>query len=113
MAKSTPDPLKRRHLIEADLSPTEAAALAEAYLAEDRFVDALIFLEKADDRAKLAELRDRAIELGDVFLMQSVESALGETSSAEAWKRLAESAEAAGKERYAVEARRQATARGG
>lgn len=112
MTKSTPDPLKRRHLVEADLSPAEALAIAEAYLAEERFVDALIFLEKAEDREKLAELRGRAIELGDVFLMQSVERSLGEAPSAEEWTRLAESAEAAGKERYAIEARRQAAARG-
>jgi len=111
MAKR-PDPLKRRHLIEADLAPAEAAAIAEDYLADERVVDALPFLEKAGDRDRLAALCDEAIAAGDVFLMRELERALGEAPDADAWNRLADAAEAAGKERYATEARRQAAARG-
>lgn len=107
MAKSAiPDPLKRRHLVEEELDPTRALALAEAYLAEGRVVEAVAFLEKADARDQLAAIRDEALEQGDLFLLRAAANALGEEIAAETWSRLADVAEAAGKERYAHEARR-------
>jgi len=109
MAKGAiPDPLKRRHLVEEDLDPARATALAEAYLAEGRVPEALVFLEKAGARDRLAELRDAAVASGDVFLLRATASALGEEVEADAWGRAAEAAEAAGKALYAREARRQA-----
>jgi len=105
---SIPDPLKRRHLVEGDLDPARALALAEAYLAEHRTAEAIAFLEKAEARDRLAELRDRAVEEGDLFLLRATASALGEPVPAETWLRLAEAAVAAGKALYAQEARRQA-----
>jgi hypothetical protein len=109
MAKSMlPDPLKRRHLVEEDLSPARALAVAEAYLEAGRASEALVFLEKAEARDRLAALRDEAVEEGDVFLLRSVAAALGEDIVPEIWERVAAAAEAKGKERYAVEARRQA-----
>ena len=58
MAKSKlPDPLSRRHLLEQDLSEAKSRAIAEAYLAEERVVEALDFLRKAGAREQLAELR--------------------------------------------------------
>ena len=44
MATRIPDPLKRRHLVEGDLDPAKALALAEAYLAEGRSQEAVAFL---------------------------------------------------------------------
>jgi len=109
MAKGfIPDPLKRRHLLEEALDPARAGAIAEAYLAVDRTVEAVAFLEKAGNRERLQALWDRALEEGDLFLLRSASAALGEEPSAEHWNRLAEAAEASGKARYAVEARRQA-----
>lgn len=105
-----PDPLSRRHLVESDLDPAKAKALAEAYLAEERVIDALPFLAKAGDRERLEALRREAVEAGDPFLLRQVAEALGEPPDAAAWRELAERAAAAGKEVYATEARRNAAA---
>jgi hypothetical protein len=103
-----PDPLKRRHLVEEDLDPSRALTLAEAYLAEGRAAEAIVFLEQAEAEDRLAVVRDEAVEAGDVFLLRSAAAALGEEVAAETWERVAERAEAAGKALYAREARRQA-----
>ena len=109
MAKNAiPDPLKRRHLVEEALPAARALAVAEAYLDEGRGAEAIAFLEKAEAWERLEALRDEAVESGDLFLVRTAATALGEEPSAELWTRLAERAEAAGKERYAHEARRQA-----
>ena len=106
-----PNPLKRRHLVEQDLDPKQALALADAYLAEDRVAEALDFLTKADARDRLEELRTTAIERGDVFLLRDVSQRLGEDPTAGDWEATARAAAGAGKETYAVEARRMADAR--
>ena len=109
MAKPTiPDPLKRRHLAEEDLDPARAVALADAYLADGRATEAIVFLEKAEASDRLAELREQAVAEGDLFLARAAAATAGEEIPAETWLRLAEAAEAAGKTRYAHEARRQA-----
>jgi hypothetical protein len=109
VAKSKiPGPLTRRHLIEKGLDASSALAIAEAYLAEGRKFEALDFLAKADAKERLAALRDEAVGEGDAFLLQAIARHLGEASSAEDWQRLSEAADAAGKERYAATARRQA-----
>lgn len=102
-----PDPLKRRHLVEKDLDPKSALEIAEAYMDSERTVEAVDFFAKAKASARLDELREHAIASGDVFLFQSVVRATGETPDRESWSRLAEAADGAGKERYAVLARRQ------
>ena len=108
MAKSTiPNPLDRRHLIEKDLSDTQALGIAETYLAADRPVEAVDFFAKAHARERLAELRSQAVEAGDVFLLRAVARAMEEPPGRAEWKAIADAAAAAGKERYAVEARRQ------
>jgi hypothetical protein len=108
-----PDPLRRRHLAEEELTPARALEIAEAYLAEGRTFDALAFLAKAVERARLAGMRDQAIAAGDVFLVREIAALLGEDPGAEGWGSVARAAEAAGKERYAAEARRLAEARAG
>ena len=108
-----PGPLERRHLIERELAPAQALKTAEAYLAEGRAIEAVEFLAKAEDGERLQELRREALETGDLFLMRAVVDALGEAPDREEWLALAEAAEAAGKERYAADARRQAERGGG
>lgn len=109
MAKQTiPDPLKRRHLIEEDVGAKRALAIAEAYLADDRPSEAIIFLEQAEASDRLAELREQAITAGDVFLLKASSAALGAVIDAETWVRVAKAAEGAGKALYAHEAHRQA-----
>jgi len=104
-----PNPLERRHLIERDLPGERSLAIAEAYLAEGRTNEAVIFLQKAGARDRLAQLPDQAVGEGDAFLLRSIQQALGEEPPPERWEQLAEVAEAAGKLRHAETARRQAT----
>ena len=102
-----PDPLERRHLVEKDLSPAQAIAIADAYLAQDRCVEAVDFLRIAKAADRLAELRARAIADGDAFLFRCVAGAQQTPPTREEWQRLATAATGRGLERYAVEARRQ------
>ena len=109
MAKSQiPDPLHRRHELEKDLSPERSLAIAEAYLAEDRVVEALAFLVKAEARDRLAQVRDAAVAEGDTFLLREACVALGEEPQLAHWEGALVAAEAAGRDAYAEEARRHA-----
>jgi hypothetical protein len=112
MARRTraPDALKRRHLVESELSAPRALAIAESYLADARPFDALTFLSKAGATERLRELLREAAAGGDLFLVREIGALLGEPPSPETWLQVAEAAAAAGKERCAVEARRLAAA---
>ena len=108
MAKPTiPDPLERRHLVERELEPARALAIAEAYLAGERAQEAVAFLARARATDRLEALWRLAIEQGDPFLFREVASALGREPDAASWRALATAAAGAGKDRYAAEARRQ------
>lgn len=107
-----PDPLQRRHLVERELPAAQALRTAEAYLAEGRMLEAVDFLRIAGAAERLAELRRGALEAGDLFLLRAVAAAAGEAPRHDEWDALARAAEAAGKLRYAADARRQLT-RGG
>ena len=108
-----PGPLERRHLIERELAPAQAIKTAEAYLAEGRAIEAVEFLAKAEDGERLQELRREALEAGDFFLMRAVAGAMGKAPDRDEWLALAAAAEAAGKQHYAADARRQAERAGG
>jgi hypothetical protein len=109
MAKNRiPDPLTRRHLVERALPEAEARAIADAYLAEGRTTEAVDFLRLANAHDRLRELRADAVSSGDAFLLRCVAQALPPPPQREEWRELAAAAEAAGKLRYAAEARRQA-----
>jgi hypothetical protein len=109
MARSPiPNPLERRHAIERDLAPARALSIGEAYLEQGREIEAIEFLRKGEAAERLAELRARAIERGDGFLLRAVARATSSPPGRDEWKRLAEAARAAGKERYALDATRQA-----
>jgi hypothetical protein len=103
-----PDPLARRHLIERKLALPAALRLAEAYLEQGRSVEAVDFLMQAGADERLRALRREALESGDLFLLRAVAGAMGEPPDHDEWVALAAAAEAAGKERYAADARRQA-----
>lgn len=103
-----PDPLKRRHLLEDKLDPAKARAIADLYLEEGRTNEALAFLVKADARDRLEEMRDRAVEDGDPFLLRHTCEALREEPGAERWNATARAARAAGREAQASDAERQA-----
>jgi hypothetical protein len=106
--KSIPDPLQRRVDLERKLDTARALRIAEGYLDAGRVQEAVAFLRKAGARDRLESLRDEAVGAGDVFLLREVAAALEEAPTAATWHALAEAAAAAGKERYAEEARRQA-----
>ncbi len=109
MAKSKiPNAIERRHLIERDLSEAAALRYADAYLEAGRDQDAIEFLVKAEATAALEEMRARAIESGDVFLLRATARATGVSVAREEWQAVGRAASAAGKERYAAEAARQA-----
>jgi len=101
-----PDPLARRHLLEAALEPEKAKVLADAYLALGREIEAIDFLAKAKADEALALLETTAVERGDVFLLRRVAAALGREPGAERWRALAESALRGGRERDAESALR-------
>jgi hypothetical protein len=103
-----PDPLTRRHLVVKNLAPAQALAIAEPYLADDRRVEAIDSLKKAEADDKLGVLRELAMSEGDVFLLRAVADARRKRVPKEDWERIAENASARGLERYADEARRQA-----
>ncbi len=102
-----PDPLARRHLLERALEPARARAIAEAYLAEQRDMEAIAFLKKASATNELERLCRSAIERGDAFLLRAVCEALGREPDLASWESLAAAAASQGRERYAAEARRQ------
>jgi sulfite reductase beta subunit-like hemoprotein len=104
-----PDPMSRRYLIEREIAASEALAIAEAYLADERASEAIVFLAKAGASERLAGLATQAIEQGDAFLLREVARATGREPSAAQWLALADAAERAGRLLYAVTARRQAT----
>ena len=108
MARSViPNALDRRHLIEKNLSQAQALQIAEAYLAEGRSVEAIDFLAKAEAREQLTELRAAAVESGDVFLLRLAARALDEPPTRAEWSAVGDAAAAAGRDRYAADARRQ------
>jgi len=102
-----PDPIERRHLVEKELPPAQARAIAEAYLAEDRCLEAVDFLKIAAAGERLAELRQRSIAEGDAFLLRAVAGAQGQTPTRDDWQKLETAAAAQGRDRYALAARRQ------
>ncbi len=109
MARSLiPDPLTRRHLLAGALDAARANAIAEAYLAAERHGEAVAFFQKVENEDGLARLRDHAIAEGDLFLLREASTASRKPIDAETWTRLADAAQATGKESYAEEARRQA-----
>jgi len=108
-----PGPIERRHLIERELSADQALDYAEAYLEAGRDSDAIAFLVKADAQEQLTAIQKRAIESGDLFLFRAAAAARGVAPENYQWRELARAAAAAGKQRYAAEAERQAERKGG
>ncbi|MCG8589896.1 MAG: hypothetical protein MJE66_11460 [Proteobacteria bacterium] len=96
-----PDAIKRRHLLERELTASDARQTADAYLEAGRAVEALPFLHMAGAEDELRRLVEEAIAAGDAFLLRSVATVAGWQPTVEQWRALAQEAEAAGKERYA------------
>jgi hypothetical protein len=108
-----PDPLARRHELEKPLEPARARAIGEAYLAEQRELEAIAFFRKAGAPDALEKLCELAALRGDAFLLREACRALDREPELESWQRLAAAAEMQGRDRYAAEARRQVERLGG
>jgi len=108
-----PDPLARRHELEKTLEPARARAIGEAYLAEQREIEAIAFLKRAGASEPLERLCATAVERGDSFLLREACVALGREPAREDWERLERAAQQQGRERYAAEAKRQVERLGG
>ncbi len=107
MAKSRiPNPLERRHLVERELSPEQATALADVYLADGRTEEAVAFLAKAGAEDRLRALWGEAAEVGNVFLLKQIAPLLASEPTHEEWQRVADAARANGKDFYAEAAQR-------
>jgi hypothetical protein len=104
-----PDPLSRRYLLESELDPAKARALADAYLEAGREIEAIEFFARAGAEEPLRALQGAAIGRGDVFLMKMASAALDEEPTSETWQTLQRAATAAGRERDAEMASRLAT----
>jgi hypothetical protein len=109
MAKKSalPDPLARRHELEKPLGAAEARAVGEAYLAQNRELEAIAFLKKANANDALEQLCRAAIERGDAFLLREANAALGREPDLASWQRLEGAAAMQGRDKYAAEAKRQ------
>jgi hypothetical protein len=104
MAKrKIPNLIERRQLLAKNLDAKQAIGLADAYLAEDRIIDALAFLANAGATDRLEALAEQAIASGDAFLLKAaLEAAHDDVHDRDRWVRLAAAAEAAGKSLYAT-----------
>jgi hypothetical protein len=100
-------------MLEQSVEPARALRIAEAYLAEERKLEALAFLRLANAADRLDAVRADAVQDGDAFLLREVARVQARPATREEWRALAASAESAGRERYAEEARRQAGREGG
>ncbi len=107
-----PNAIERRHLLEKELAPAHALRVADAYLAEERMVEALAFLKKAGADDRLREIAEQAKLDGDAFLMRQVAASLGVSPSAAEWAAAGAAAREKGKIRYAEDAERQAGRQG-
>ncbi len=108
MAKSAvPNPLERRILLEKQLDPAHAGRIADAYLSQERTVEALAFLRLANAPERLGAILGEAAAAGDAFLVREACRALGRSPTKTEWQAVAEAARAAGKLRYAEQADRQ------
>jgi hypothetical protein len=99
-------PIDKRDLINAkDVDPEVLKAYGQLYGEAGRFSDALDFFLCAGDTDGLTEIKTRAVEAGDSFLLHRLEASGAIRVEREDWLRLAEGAERLGKGAVAETAR--------
>ncbi len=102
-AVNPPEARERRRLL-AQPSPQVKEAV-QAYLAQERWGEALECLEAAPDPALAEKLAQSALAAGDLFFWRRAMAALGRPLAAAELERLAQAADAAGKLAFAAQAR--------
>lgn len=104
LPRGLPGCLKKRRLLhEKEISAENCRQLGEKFFALGWWEDALEFFRKGNVAEGLAKLKDQALATGDAHLL----ARLGETDPA-VWRRLAETALAQEKWRFALKALKQA-----
>lgn len=100
MAKGLPkDMMAKRALLYSDRASREQQnELADAFIAEERYGEALEFLELTRDSGRLEAIRKIGLDTGDTFLLLRTEKITGEDLPAEKWRETADRAKAG--ERY-------------
>lgn len=99
MAKADPRNFKtRRQILYAPRATIdEKNAAADLFLEEERYGEALEFLEQTKDASRLDRVLGAGIELGDTFLLRRVEKIRGEPIPEAEWRRAADRAKGLGK----------------
>jgi hypothetical protein len=96
--------VKRKALFSRDAAPAALVAVGRSLEQGEFFADALAFYERAGQAAEIEALRDRAVELGDLFLYEGACRALDQEPDLQALGRLGERAHALGKLHFARKA---------
>jgi len=108
MAKTDMPTYKQKQalLFKPDAKPAELRSWGRRFLENGWIRDAILFLQKAEDREGLASVRKLMIEEGDVFLFRQALLGLDETASEDEWRQLGDRAMTLGKLQFAREAYR-------
>jgi len=100
-----PDPLRKSEILYSPgTPPEEIVALGKAFLEQGFLMDALDCFAEAHSRPDLEGLLERALEEGDLFLLERCAGALGRKTSEEERRALAARARELGKEAFAARA---------
>jgi hypothetical protein len=96
-----PDAIERREILAGNRKHVNLDELGEEYLRAGWLSDAIDFFERTGNREKLAAIKDRVIEQ-DVFLLLRLARGGCVSVSTDEWRRAAQAALAAGRDRSAA-----------
>ncbi len=100
--------LKKRDLLNSEISKEESCQLGDRLLEAGFFHDALSFYEKGNCKERLQNLFEKAWQEGDYFLVKTIAPLIGKTIPREEWIELGQVAEKLGKYLFALNAYREA-----
>jgi hypothetical protein len=101
LTSGLPDAIERREILAGNRPSVDLGELGERYLAAGWLSDAIDCFERTKNMARLAEIKARAVD-EDVFLLQRLARIGGVSVTVDDWRRAAEAALAAGRDRSAV-----------
>lgn len=95
-AREPRHPLEKRDLLHAE-SPSQAKidAVADKLIGENRYAEAVDYVEITRSPALVAKLGERALAVGSPFLLNQVERLTGEKRPESDWRSVAEGAKKA------------------
>jgi len=91
-----------------NLTAEDAGRHADLFLRAGKYAIALMFLERSKDRARLEELKKKAVEMGDAFLLSGIARLAPDLLKAEEWREAGGRARKAGKLLFARDCYEQA-----